>query len=97
MSLGIRHKLIIAFTAIALLVTVLAFVAMLLSFRSGFLQYLNDARFNSIEQLSQRITAEVETKKQWQALTQNPRQWQRFIRQSMNENTDGFVLPPPRH
>lgn len=109
MSLGIRQKLIIAFASTSLLITGIAFVAMLFSFRAGFLQYVNDHRYQSLEQLQQVLIDSIVTERDWQALTHRRREWDESIRYMLQNNTQsGFIIqqrpntkkppsPPPSH
>lgn len=96
MALSIRHKLIIAFSLLALFVTLVAFVAMLLIFRAGFLQYLNDLRFSSLNQLQLALSEQVSTDGQWKRLVNSKRVWHEFVRNTLPNARDGFLDPKPR-
>ena len=93
MSLGLRQKLIIAFASTSLLITGIAFVAMLFSFRAGFLQYVNDHRYQSLEQLQQVLAEQIVTGRDWQSLIRKRREWDESIRYMLQNNTQsGFVV-----
>ncbi len=97
MTLGIRAKLIIALASTSLLITAIAFVAMLLSFRSGFLQYINDYRYQSLEALLEVIEDEVRTPSQWRQLIRRKRYWDELV-SSMFQETQQYAIfsrPPP--
>lgn len=93
MSLGIRQKLIIAFASTSLLITVIAFIAMLFSFRAGFLQYINDYRYQGLYALEDVIAEKVDDEKEWQLLINNRGYWGELIAY-MHRSTqqDGLFL-----
>lgn len=82
MAFSIRHKLIFAFSGLALFITLVAFFAMLFTFRAGFLQYLNDLSYESIQKLSYSISSNVKTDKEWQLIIKSKKTWLKWV----NEN-----------
>ncbi len=92
MALAIRHKLTLAFASLSLLIAGIAFVAILYSFRSGFLGYLNELRLSSLTQTHQSLSQKIQTQKQWQRLANDRRYWHNIILPSEDENQ---YLPPP--
>ena len=85
MALRIRHKLIIAFSLFALFVTFVAFFAMLFTFRAGFLQYLNDLRYASLQHFSQTLSEQITTEDDWHLLVSNKRVWDELIRRERKD------------
>ncbi len=92
MTLNIRYKLIIAFSALALGITLISFLAMLFSFRAGFLQYLNDIRHTSLENVKETLLDEVATDAQWHELVSDKRLWLEIIQKSRQNRP--LFLPP---
>ncbi len=92
MTLNIRHKLIIAFSALALGITLISFLAMLFSFRAGFLQYLNDIRYTSLENLQETLLNEVTTEDQWRGLASDKQRWVAILQK--NRQGRQRFLPP---
>ncbi len=97
MSLGIRQKLLIAFAFTSLLITGIAFVAMLFSFRAGFLQYINDYRYQSLEQLQQVLSEKVQTQRDWLYLIRHQRQWHQLVREMLQNHAQAGFVVPARH
>ena len=99
MTLGIRQKLIIALAATSLLITTAAFLAMLLSFRAGFLQYINDHRYQSLQQLQNVLHDQIVSLDQWEGLSRRRKVWDDliFLMRQNEENPVSFVGVPPPH
>lgn len=95
MSFGIRQKLVIAFAATSLLITLIAFLSMLLSFRSGFLQYVNDVRYQSLESLNEVMQEQVVTEADWQGLIRHKRQWDELIGVMLQSSSGSEFLSRP--
>lgn len=83
----------IAFASASLLITAIAFVAMLFSFRSGFLQYINDHRYQSLEQLSQVMSQQVSSPEDWKSLSGSRREWGRLIGFVLQSKTTLLTVP----
>jgi two-component system sensor histidine kinase BaeS len=82
MAIGIRSKLIIAFTAVALLVTFIAFMGIFFTFRSGFIGYVNEVRSAKLKEVHTSLSEYLQTKAEWESLTENRRLWTQFLRQN---------------
>lgn len=93
MTLNIRHKLIIAFSLLALSVTLIAFLVMLFTFRVGFLQYLNDVRYQSLENLGQIISENIGSDKQWQELKKSRLLWDKLVQENRQTDRRPFLSP----
>lgn len=94
MTFSIRHKLIIAFSLLALGVTLIAFLAMLLTFRAGFLQYLNDIRSKSLESFGQMISEKITSDQQWQDLKNSRKIWLNLIKENKQNDRESLLYPP---
>jgi two-component system sensor histidine kinase BaeS len=94
MTLSIRHKLMIAFSLLALGVTLIAFLAMLLTFRAGFLHYLNDIRYQSLESFGQIVAEKITSDRQWKTLKNNRKIWLRLVKEHRQNDSDTLLNPP---
>ena len=86
--MGIRTKLTLAMLGLAVLITVIAFVGVLLSFRSGFLGYINEAQQVKLEEIAEALSQSVTSQEEWQNLTQNRFLWGLFLRRHAVNNSD---------
>lgn len=94
MSLNVQQKLVIAFAVTSLSVTLLAFLAMLLSFRSGFLHYVNEHRYQSVEALSELVNETVTSQEQWQALIRHRKTWDDLVSNMLRGKNNITLLSP---
>lgn len=77
MILSIRNKLILIFAFLAIVMTTIIFMAMLTSFRYGFLRYINSERTELLEAIQEQIEEEYVDAMDWQKNIQD----ERFFRQ----------------
>ncbi|MFT6387117.1 MAG: two-component system sensor histidine kinase BaeS [Cellvibrionaceae bacterium] len=85
-KLGIRKKLVAAFVGVVLLVILVTFIAVWISFRAGFLQYINDFRYESLVQVSETLSQKIQSESDWQRVVNNPRYWRDFLRQNRSDD-----------
>jgi two-component system sensor histidine kinase BaeS len=85
MDLPIRAKLMIAFTSIAILVTLISFVGIVLTFRIGFINYLNEVREMSLQEVSRELNDSLKIKSDWEDIASDRHLWQMFLKQSQPE------------
>lgn len=78
-NLGIRTKLMIALSLMSLLITLVFFVTVLFSFRTGFLGYLNDSRQSRLSDLKILFEEQISTKSEWDTLVVNQRKWRALM------------------
>jgi len=86
MKIGIRSKLAIAVAAIAVAITLLVFLSMLFSFRAGFLQYVNTARYDYLQSLKATIEESIESHNAWGQLERQQRLWDALLRKTYKDN-----------
>ncbi|MEO0442727.1 MAG: ATP-binding protein [Pseudomonadota bacterium] len=91
MTLNIRYKLILAFAALSLFVTAIAFAAILYSFRSGFIDYLNQVRFAALTKVHQNLSDKIQTRQQWDLLRISRRHWHFTLLQSLNDQHEDLL------
>ena len=94
MRFGIKYKLALAFAALSLLVTLIAFLAISLSFRAGFLQYVNDMHMASLQRLRDVVAERIVTRRDWRQLVNDHRFWDELLKQAMRDNP-GLLLDGP--